>query len=1123
MKSIIQWAIRNSPAMNTLLIASLIVGAISLVVMRREVFPAFALEIVLVSVPFPGATPEEVEEGICEKIESSLNGVDGIKKMTSVARENFGYMILELDGNVKDVQPILNEVRSRIDQISSFPPRAEDPDVRQIVFRATAIQVGILAPKESSLDSLTQERQLRELAEEIREEILELSPSKTAEPIRAVFAPLYMPTGAAVSSAEIVAERPYQIDVEIPEHNLQQYGLSLEGVARSIRLQNIETPGGKIESAGQEILLRGKNKRELGEEIARIPIASLPNGATLSVGDLGEVIDGFEDTDSDHLIDGRRGMVLAIARTSDEDLMTVVGTIKDYVATKQMPQGYELKTWGDISVEVQDRIDMLTRNGTQGLILVFIVLAIFLEMRLAFWVAIGIPVAILGAGFVLLFTGQTLNMLTMFSFLMALGIVVDDAIVIGENIYTKRQQGLNPFKAAVEGTCEVLPSVAASVTTTIIAFMPLMFVTGVMGKFIAVMPLAVIAMLVISLVESMLILPCHLAHENNLFLRMLSVVFYVLRPLLYVFEKINAAAAAAMAWAIEKFYRPFLSVCLGNRRITISTAIAIFVLATGLIFSGIVPFEAFPKIDGRTLSATVAFPAGTSSEVTHRAAAFMEKAIQEVDAEIEEEYGNSVVQSVYRRVGEVGDMFSGPTGVTDGSHVASVEVQLVTSAQRKLTSDQINNLWRQRVGEIEGTEVLSYGTSSMGPGGKKIEFKLLASADSVKVLEEATERCKQYLAGKEGVYDIEDDSRIGKWEMLLKLNELGRALGMDETALASAIRSGYYGEEVMRLQRGRHEVKLMVRYPEADRKDADSIRKIRIRDSEGVERPLSDVADVKVQRAYSEINRLNQKRSITITADVNQEESNAFEIVAEMRNTFIPQLIDEYNQQGYNLFVDWEGEQQQTMESFSSMFVGFFIAMICMYVLLTLAFRSYVQPAIILAIIPFGMVGAVLGHWILGLSLTLFSFFGLIALTGVVVNDSIVLVDFINRRVAEGWSVRDAVLKAGMRRFRPIMLTSVTTIAGLTPILFETSFQAQVLIPMAASLVFGLATGTMLILILVPVFYDCYGHLASWVGGSIGDRHGGTHDLDENPVENDPETPALNPVPVARDVGPAVS
>lgn len=1086
MKSIVQWAIRNSPAMNTFVIAGLIVGAISLIIMRREVFPSFELEIVVVQVPFPGATPEEVEEGICQKVEAAVTNIDGVKKVTSQASENFGFVIIELQGYVKDVQKVLNDIRSQVDQISTFPPRAEDPKVQQIIFRAPAITLGLLGPERSDdpNERLEQERQLRQLAETIRDDLLDLRAVPPTDPMRRMLASLFQPSGPAVTAAELVAAKPYEIAVEVPEDTLREHGISLTQLANIIRFQNIEVPGGKMETEGEEVLLRGQNKRRDGETIAEIPVLTRPNGDVVTVGDLGLVVDGFEESVSEHTINNRAGLAIRVSKTDQEDLFTIVDTVKNYVANKKLPTGYELKTWGDVSVDVKDRLRLLTSNGIQGLILVFLTLAIFLEMRLAFWVAFGIPVSMLGAAFVLLAFGQTLNMLTMFAFLMALGIVVDDAIVIGENIYEKRQSGMGFIQAAIEGTIEVVPSVISSVMTTVIAFVPLMYVTGVMGKFISVMPLAIIAMLLISLAESILVLPAHLAHEKNLFYRVIASSLYILRPVLILFRWANQIATYLLEGFIDRIYQPLLYWSLCHKRIVLGIVFGIFIGAIGLIVAGVAPLAFFPKMDGREISATIAFPNGTSAESSEEATRILERAIIKINDEIAKETGgeNSVI-NIYRRIGEVGNANMGPTGITNGSHVATVEVQLTSPESRTVSSMDLIARWRKEVPKIAGAEVLKFGSQGMGPGGGGIEFRLLASDDSIEYLDEATERFKVYLASKKGVSDIEDNAREGKWEMVLRLNELGKTLGLDENALATTIRAAYFGEEVMRMQRGRNEVKLMVRYPRESRRSMEEFDDIRIRDTNGVERPIAEVAEVEFRRSFSTINRVNQRRCITISADVDSKEANAREIIAEMQKDFIPKVLAEFeNKFGANLGVDWEGEQADTTESINSMFVGFAIALLCMFVLLTLEFRSYAQPLIIMSIIPFGLIGAVLGHAILRLDLTLFSFFGLIALTGVIVNDSIVLVDFINHRIRAGVPLFDAVMSAGKRRFRPILLTSLTTIAGLAPMLLETSLQAQVLIPMAASLIFGLGTGTALILILVPVFYSIYGTVLGWFG-----------------------------------------
>ncbi len=1078
MRGIVQWALRNSPAVNTLVIALVIVGAVSFIIVRREVFPEFELEIVLVSAAYPGATPEETESGICEKIEAAVSGVDGVKRYTSVGSEGFGYVILELNANVRDVQKVLNDIRTQVDQITGLPDSVERPEVRQIVFKIPAIQLGIIGPEDSELDELSQELYLREIAENVREELLQLSAAKPDNFFRRMFHSFISPPGRnAISSAEIVAARDYQIDVEVAEEQLRNYGLSVRSISNAIRQHNSEIPGGKMETAGQEMLLRGRTRRELGEEISQIPVVTLPNGDVLFLKDIANVIDGFTDSTSRHRVDGRPAMVINVARTADEDLFTVVDTVKEYAATKTLPPGYRFKLWQDVSLDVRDRVDLLTRNGLQGLVLVFLVLAVFLDMRLAFWVALGIPISVIGTGFFLLMTGETLNMLSMFAMLMALGIVVDDAIVIGENIYHKRQAGLGPIAAAVEGTVEVIPSVTASVLTTIIAVAPLFYVSGVMGKFIAVMPVAIISMLCISLVEAIFVLPGHLAHEKNLFLRLICGALYIFRPLLIPFAAINRLASRFLDRFIESIYLPILRWALANRSIVVGAAVGLLISALGLLAARVVPFEAFPKIDSRNISATVVYPDGTSQWAASRATDIIEQKLKEVDEDIKKEFGHGVVSMIYKKVGEIGDAGRGPTGVTNGSHVGTVEVDLTQPGDRMLTSEQVIERWRKKMPELPGVDTIKFGSQSMGPGGDAIEFKLLAATDSVQHLEKAVEECKVWLKSKVGVTDIEDDQRPGKYEMRLKLNENGRALGLDEASISQTVRNAYFGDEVMRLQRGRHEVKLMVRLPEEDRKSMAGFEEIRVRDNNNVERPLLDVATIDFRRANSEINRQNGKRCITVTADFDKSEgTEVAPVIEELKNQFLPELFRRYKSEyGATLYVNWEGQQQQTAESFSSLLAGFAVAFLAMYVLLTLEFRSYMQPIIILAIIPFGFIGAVAGHAIMGLEMTLFSMFGLITLSGVIVNDSIVLIDFINSRLRDGLSLEDALIDAGRRRFRAVLLTTVTTVAGLFPIVLETSAQAQVVIPMAVSLVFGLLTGTSLILVLVPVMYQILG------------------------------------------------
>ena len=1066
MKRVVAWAITNAPGMNVLMMALMLIGGVSLANMRREVFPAFELEIVMVTVPYPGATPKDCEEAICQKIEEAIRSIDGVKKVTSIAQEGAGYVLAELRSDVRDVQKVMSEIDREVDRIPSFPNLAEDPQIQQITFRDAAIRIGIVGPDDRSREG---ELKLREVAEDVRDDVLTL------------------PT---VSSASIMGTRPYQIDVEIPEATLRSYGLTLDGVAAILREQNVELPGGNLKAEGQEILLRAKNKGRVGEEIERLPLVTQPGGVVLTVNDLGTVRDEFEDVTAVGEINGEPAMVVNVERTKSEDLLAMVDSVYEYVDKKQaqLPEGYRFIIWGDSSTEVRGRLSLLLRNGIQGLILVFLVLTLFLEMRLAFWVALGIPVSILGAGAALALGGQTLNMLSLFSFLVALGIVVDDAIVIGENIYSHRRKGEPLVEASIRGTIEVVPSVTASVTTTVIAFLPMFFVTGVMGKFMAVIPFAVIAMLVISLWESIFVLPSHLSHRHTGFFRLVSVLVYPLRPVGILLNWLSVRTGNAMEWFCQRLYLPSLKFSLRYPVIPIAVAVMLMLITAGLIRGGVVPSILFPKSDNNFLQATLTFPDGTTAAETDAATRRLERAIRRVNEQVAKERADreevpaesiyrpqgsdltGPVRLTYRDLGKITNTQNFAGGGGSGSHVGQVFVELYDTEIREIHSDQLLAMWRSEAGEIPGVDRITYGSLGVGPGGKPIEFKLLAPSENEDQLLAATEEVKKRLSEFAGVYDIADDNTPGKWEFQFRVKDRALATGVTPTDLGQTVRNTYFGAEVMRLQRGRHEVKLMVRYPEEERQSLVNFREIRVRDRDGVEQPITELAEIDMNRGFSEINRVDQMRSITISADLDETTANADLIISTLQKSFVPGLLQDYPA----LSVRWEGQREQSRDSVGSLMKGFGIAIVAMYVLLVLQFRSYVQPVLILAIIPFGMIGAVWGHALLGLPLTLFSMFGLVALSGVVINDSIVLIDFINSRVRDGVPMREALMESGERRFRPIMLTSLTTIAGLIPLMTERSFQAQLLIPMAASLAFGLMLATFLVLFLVPVFYSLY-------------------------------------------------
>ncbi len=1059
MKSIIAWTVRNTPAMNVLVFAVMIVGWISFSSMQREVFPEFELEIALVTVPYPGATPEEVEEGICQKVEEACRSVVGIKKITSIAREGLGYCVFEMSDGVKDPQRVVSEIRSEVERIPSLPELSEDPKVEQVTLREPAIKVGIVGPPDVAGDE-RDELQLRDVAERVRDDLLAL------------------PT---VSAANITAAKDYEITIEMSEDTLRKHGLTLKSVADIVRRENLELPGGTLRSERGEVLLRGKNKHYVGEEIALLPLVTRPDGLVLTVGDLGRVRDGFVDVAGHNRINGRPGLVVSVDRSSGEDLLAMVAAVKRYVAATRLPDGYEMVTWADASVDVRERLDMLLSNGTQGLAIVFVLLAMFFDLKIGFWVAMGVPVSMLGTGALMFAGDQTLNMLSMFAFLMAVGIDVDDAIVVSDNVERHRRMGKGPIQAAIDGTAEVVPSVVSGVMTTVITFLPLCFVSGVMGKFIAVMPFAFIACLLVSLAEAIFILPGHLAHDDSGILRFFQFVMSPLRPLLPAVRAVQRTCDDGLKWFVKRVYAPTLEMAIDNRWAVLALAAGILIVAFGLIRSGTTPFKIFPKIDAKRIQARVVFPDGTPASVTEDAVARIERALDATSTRLAAG-GRPLVTFVHSSVGSAESR--GRPGVeakVGGSHIGAVSVELEDSIHRTVSSDLFLSEWRRETGVVPGADSVVFTSENIGPAGKAIEFKLLASSDreSVRQLEAAVEETKSWLAEYPGVIDIDDDSRPGKWEYRLKVRPRAEALGVSLADIASTVRASFYGEEVMRLQRGRHEVKLMVAYPREERRSFTALDDVQVRSTDGVARPLGELAETTVARGYSEINRLGQKRSITVTGDIDATSSlTSGQITADLERRLLPRLQEDYP----DVRVRWEGEQEQTNESLRSLGLGFTVSLFAMFVLLTIEFRSYLQPLLILTAIPFGAAGAVFGHAILGMPLSLFTMFGVVALSGIVVNDSIVLIDFINARVREGRPLHLAIREAGCVRFRPVFLTSITTVGGLLPLLFDRSFQAQFLIPMAAAMTFGEMVTTVLILVMIPVAY-------TFIGGATPDAH----------------------------------
>jgi HAE1 family hydrophobic/amphiphilic exporter-1 len=1018
--------------------------------------PQFALDMIVVSVDYPGSSPEEVEEGICIKIEEQIEGIEGIDRMISTAREGNGEVVVELESGT-DVPKVLDEIKAEVDRIDTFPDEAEEPLVLEIVKRDPTIYIAAYGD--------ASERDLRQAAEKIRDDLLDPRIVSQMEiesgADQGTFSAIKFRQPEVISQIELVGVRDYEIAIEVSEDNLRRYGLSFDQVVNAVQTGSIDLPGGKIKTAQGEILVRSKGQLYVGKDFEAIPLITLADGTVVRLGQVANVIDGFTDVDIKARFNGKPAAVVRISRTSEQDIIEIANIARNYVAAHnhKMNKNIDLAIWGDLSVVVRDRINLMVRNGFQGITLVFIALALFLNFRLAFWVAIGIPVAFMGAFLVLNAFGQTVNMISLFAFIMTLGILVDDAIIVGENIYTHYNRGKSPSTAVIDGLKEVGGPVVMAVSTTVVAFLPLMFIAGIMGKFIAVMPMAVIIILLVSLGEALIILPAHLDHALKQSEKRKA-------KLDSWHERLRKRVEALLQFTIKRLYTPAINYVVKNRYFTLSIGIGVLIISIGIVAGGYVPFVFFPKGESDWLIAEINYPLGTPVSLTEAAVEHLETNAFELNAafpEFSEENGD-LVKNTFALVGLIPRRDWKPPQI--GSHVGEVWVELVTSGERpEISTNEILNRWRSQVGELPGIERLAFFTLEGGPAGNAIEIQL--NGDDFDQLSLAADELKKEIETYPGTYDISDNFRPGKQEKKLRVKEGARSIGVTMRGLARQVRQAFYGEEALRIQRGRDDVKVMVRYADEQRSSLSGFDEMRIRTSTGQEIPIEEVADIENSRAYSTINRVDRKRTVTVISDIDEATANASRIVADLKANFLPKLVERYP----GISFDLEGQQKRTSESIDSLKSGYLLAMMGIFLLLAGQFRSYIQPVIIMMAIPFGLIGAVFGHLVMGMEFTIISIFGIVALSGIVVNDALILIDFINRALRSGVDIETAVVESGKARFRPVLLTSITTIVGLLPILLETSFQAQFLIPMAISICFGLLAATLLTLLYVPALY----------------------------------------------------
>ena len=1008
----IAWMAGNPVAANLIMLICLVGGFVMASQIKQEVFPEFESDIVTVTVAYPGASPEEVEKGIVLAIEERVTGVDGVKKVTSSSVEGAGTVSVEALAGA-DLDRLAQDIKSEVDRITSFPEDAETPEVVIATNRRQTMSIAVFG----DLD----ERVLRELAETVRDELLQ---------------------DPEITQVDLSGVRDLEIAVEISKERLRAHGLTLRQVADIIGRSALELPGGSVKTDQGEILVRVKDRRDLGPEFAALPIITTPDGSVVRLEDLGTVTDGFEDTDLFARYNNQAAVLLNIYRVGDQTPISVSDAVEKHMERLEnmLPPGVHLAKRSDSSKIFRQRMDLLTRNGLLGLGLVFLLLAIFLEIRLAFWVSMGIPISIMGSFLLLPGLDVSFNMISMFAFIITLGIVVDDAIVVGENVYQQQEQGLPYLKAATIGARNVVVPVTFSVLTNIVAFLPMFFIPGVMGKIFWVIPAVVISVFAISLVESLFVLPSHLGHQKARGTSWFCVV-----------TRAQARFSKGFMHLVSTVVSPLLLWTIRLRYLTLALALAILAATVGYVASGRMGMVMFPKVESDYAYVSVALPFGSPVARTEAVIGRMVRIAQEL---ADENGGEKLVEGIYSQV-----------GTSSGGHQGSIRVFLTPPEQRTLSTAEFTQFWRERVGTIAGAEYVKFESDRGGPGsGAALTVEL--SHRSTRVLEQAGQDLAEALSKYAQVSDIDDGFSAGKVQLDVRIRPEGRSLGLTSQDVARQIRAAFFGAEALRQQRGRNEIKVMVRLPRNERFSLQNIEDFLVRTPAGTDVLLREVADVSAGRSYTSIDRREGRRVISVTADVTPR-AEAASIQNVLKSTYLPELRERYQ----GLEFSFEGRQADIQEGMQALFLGLGMACLCIFALLAVPLRSYVQPLIIMTSIPFGIIGAVFGHLIMGYSMSLVSLFGIVALSGVVVNGALVLIDCANGKRRLGQAALCSIHEAAVQRFRPIMLTTVTTFGGLAPMILETSRQARFLIPMALSLGFGIVFATFITLGIVPSLY----------------------------------------------------
>ncbi len=1038
MKSLLAWFARHRVAAN-LLMGTIIVGGLTgLLAIRFEVYVEYVPELISVSVIYPGASPTEVEEAICARIEERVQSLKHVRKVRSVASEGFGEVVAELLTGT-DLARALEDVKAVVDTIDTFPDDTESPVVKTVDQPWRVLSVAISGDADH--------KNLALIAETVREEMLELR---------------------GITHVELVGIRPYEVAIEVSEKALRIYNLTLDQVARAIQRSSLDLPGGLVRSRSGQILIRTAGQASRSADFEPLSMFTTEDGTRITLSDVATVTDGFSEDAELIYFDGNPAVLVEIFRVGNQDVNEIATTIRKYIneARLRMPQGVQLSIWQDETIVLRSLLDILISNLSGGFILVLLALGLFLKPRLALWVASGVPLAFLGTMWTLSALGHSINLFSLQGFIMVLGILVDDAIIVGENILRHYEMNKAGLRAAVEGAQEVLAPVLLSVVTTIIAFVPLLMIPGSMGYLWSLMVAVIIITLTFSLIESLLILPSHLSdlHRHG-------------RLIPAFVNRISDVSHNIFKRLVRRYYSPALAWALSWRYTTLAAFITILLISLSLVAAGRIPFSFVPLIDSDRVVISLKMPQGTPAETTLAALSRFETSLAEAREELDS-IQSGIVRHVKVTVGRhptrpptLNQTFS----MRGGSHLGEIAIELVSADDRQVTASQISDRLRELTGPIVDAAEIRYTTLFLG-SSQPLEIEV-SGHSSLAELHQASLALQTVLGTYPGIWSISDSMQSGKREIQLTITPEAEALGIRLSDIAKQVRQAFHGEEVQRIQRGRNDVGVVVRYPQDERRWLSSLERMPIRTAAGHEVPLSIAANIRITQGPTEIARTDGRRTVRVTAEVDPKTGSLSAILDDARVNIFPELETQHP----GVSFAFSGEQEEQREAVEKVSRGTLLIFFVIYVLLAVQFDSYLQPLIVMSAIPFGVVGAIWGHLLIGEMLSFGSFLGVVALSGVVVNDSLVLIDFINRSRRSGSPVLEAVQQGGRHRLRPIVLTSLTTFVGLVPMVFETSIHAGVVIPVATSLAFGSLFATLVTLFLVPVTYSILEDLkSSW-------------------------------------------